>query len=988
MKNLIITLSSVALLATGCDNAFKYDGYKVLEKRFVKEVNADCIYLEHIGSGARVFKIAADDQNKTFSVAFKTPPESDSGTPHIMEHSVLNGSENFPVKSPFDVLMKGSLNTFLNAMTGSDLTIYPVASMNMKDYFNLMHVYMDAVFKPLIYNDPRILAQEGWHYELSSADAPLIYKGVVYNEMKGAFSDPSVELNYQVNRNLFPMTPYRFSSGGYPPAIPDLTYDNFLEFHRRYYDPSNSYILLYGDADLAAELEFLDKNYLSEYNRKAEKVTIPLQPPFAEMKRVVAAYPVLEGSDTRDKSFLQMSFVVADNPGQADIMAYNTLTDILVNNESGPVRKALQEAGIGKNHFAYGLGDLQLAIHLIAQDANGEDLDRFRDIVMESLRRVVSDGIDKKSIEGAINRLEFRLREGDSPQKGLILNMQMLGQWMHRGDPFSGLEFEKPLKEIKKALTTDLLEQKIRKGLLENTHSLLIALVPEPGLQQKTDAETRAKLEAKKLSMTEEELNKIMTSTTGLIEYQQRSDTPEALATIPMLALSDIEKEAKWYEATEKRVGENRVIHFTEFTNGIVYNKLLFDVRVLPQEKLGYAYLLTNLLGKLNTENYEYGVLDDELNIHTGGFGAGQSVYRPGRRDADMIPYVYIESKAMSDKCPKMFDLIGEILFRQVFADRERLYTLIRRHYTDIAFDVESNGYVYAVRRVSSYFEKSGVYNEITRGLEYYWFLGDVVRLLETDPEKIIRELAEVAAALFVKENMLSTVTCNEQDYGKWVAELGRFLEKAPSGSGGKADWNLVPVKRNEGILTTSKVQYVIQGFNFRDLGYQWSGKLNVLSQVMSTDWLQTQIRVIGGAYGGFANISPAGTMLLISYRDPNLSETLDSYRRSVDYLAGFDADENMMTRYIIGTIALMDGPQTPSMKGNIALTRFLEGTTAAEHQAERDAVLSTTASDIGGMAEIVKAVIDKNVYCVYGNSEKILANRDLFSGLLSLKKQ
>ncbi|MBE0675933.1 MAG: insulinase family protein, partial [Bacteroidales bacterium] len=419
MKNFISTLFALAIIATGCNNAGKYEGYRVLEKRFVKEVNAECIYLEHIKSGARIFKIAADDPNKTFSVAFKTPPNSDSGTPHIMEHSVLNGSENFPVKSPFDVLMQGSLNTFLNAMTGSDITIYPVASMNMKDYFNLMHVYMDAVFKPLIYKDPRILAQEGWHYELAGPDQPLIYKGVVYNEMKGAYSNPSTELNYQVNRNLFPDSPYRFSSGGYPPAIPDLTYEDFLAFHRKYYDPSNSYILLYGDADLASELEFMDKNYLSGYDRSAEKVTIPLQQPFGEMVRVVTGYPVLEGSDTRDKSYLQLSFIVADNPGQDDAMAFNILTDILVNNESGVVKKALQEAGIGKNYSAYSTGDLQLSVHITVQDANEEDLDRFREVVMESLRKVVQDGIDKKAIEGAINRMEFMLREGDSPQKGL-----------------------------------------------------------------------------------------------------------------------------------------------------------------------------------------------------------------------------------------------------------------------------------------------------------------------------------------------------------------------------------------------------------------------------------------------------------------------------------------------------------------------------------------------------------------------------------------
>ncbi|MBE0676975.1 MAG: peptidase, partial [Bacteroidales bacterium] len=541
--------------------------------------------------------------------------------------------------------------------------------------------------------------------------------------------------------------------------------------------------------------------------------------------------------------------------------------------------------------------------------------------------------------------------------------------------------------EIKKALTTDLFETKISKGLLNNNNSLLIALVPEPGLQQKIDTETRAALEEKKLSMSEEDLTNIMTSTTELIEYQQRSDTPEALATIPMLALGDIEKEAKWYEAAEKKEGEVRVIHYNDFTNGIIYNRLLFDVRVLPQEKLGYVNLLTSLLGKLNTENFEYGVLDNELNIHTGGFSAGQAVYTPGRVDANMAPYIFVESKVMSDKVGKMFDMTGEILFRQILSDKERLSTLLLRHYSDVGIDVENNGMAYASRRLISYFSQSGVYNELTRGLEYYWFLGDIVKRFEADPDAVISEISEVASSLFVRENMTAAVTCNDDDYVKWSVELGRFLETMPSGSAERKEWNLEPVKKNEGILSASKVQYVLQGYNFKDLGYEWSGKLNVLNQVLSTEWLQTQIRVIGGAYGGFTNVAPTGTMLFISYRDPNLKETLDAYKGTVDYLIGFEADEKAMTRFIIGTIAGMDGPETPSMKGNMALTRFLEGRTAAEQQADRDAVLSTTAADISGMSELVKAVLDKNYYCVYGNSDKIEANRNLFSGLISPKK-
>ncbi|MCD4769078.1 MAG: insulinase family protein, partial [Bacteroidales bacterium] len=466
---------SVALLITvlfvGCTGQKSYEGYKVLDSKFVSEVNAECVYLEHIQSGARIFKIKADDPNKLFAIAFKTIPDSDCGTPHIIEHSVLNGSKNFPVKSPFDVLMQGSLNTFLNAMTGSDLTVYPVASMNDKDYFNLMHVYLDAVFNPLMYSDPRIFKQEGWHYELTGDDDPLIYKGVVFNEMKGAFSSPNRELNYMVSKNLYPDNAYRFSSGGYPTAIPDLTYEDFLEFHATHYHPSNSYILLYGDADLAEELEFIDTKYLSGYERSDKVIKIEEQAPFDEVKRIVSGYPVMEGSDLKNNTFLQLSIVTGYSTDYSKNMALDVITDVVVNQESAPLRLALQEAGIGSDVSAYIDDNKQNAVHIMVRNANEDQLDSFYDLTMETLAEVVENGIDKEAIEGTLNRMEFNLREGNSPQKGLTYGFQLLHGWFFAGDPYIGLQYEEPLAEVKKSLTDNYMENIISEVLIGNNHA-------------------------------------------------------------------------------------------------------------------------------------------------------------------------------------------------------------------------------------------------------------------------------------------------------------------------------------------------------------------------------------------------------------------------------------------------------------------------------------------------------------------------------------
>ncbi len=980
-----VTVAAIAVivLINGCKDKATYEGYKVLDSRFVDEVNAECVYLEHIKSGAKVFKIKADDPNKLFAIGFKTIPNSDCGTPHIIEHSVLNGSMNFPVKSPFDVLMQGSLNTFLNAMTGADMTIYPVASMNDKDYFNLMHVYLDAVFNPLIYDDQRIFKQEGWHYELTDEDDPLIYKGVVYNEMKGAFSSPERELDYQVYRNLFPDNSYRFSSGGYPTAIPELTYENFLAFHKKYYHPSNSYILLYGDADLAEELEFIDTNYLSEYELSEEVIEIKKQESFDQMKRIVGTYPVLENADIEDKTYLQLSFVVGKVTDYAQRMAYNVMSDVLVNQESAPLKEALQEAGIGSDVSSYIDGNKQMALHIIIRNANEEDLDKFYDMTMEVLKKASEERLDKKALEGTINRMEFRLREGDSPQKGLTYGFQLISGWFFDGDPFAGLEFEKPLVEVKRSLTEDYMEQLIQNDLLSNNHCLLLALKPEPGLQTEIDDEIKAELVSVKENMDQEAIEALVKETNELIEYQKRADLPEALETIPLLSLDDITKEVVWYEAEEKDIDGIKTVYLDEFTNGIMYNKILFDLRTLPEDKIQYASLLSNLLGKFDTENYTYGEIDNELNIHTGGFRSYISIYNADLNDSNVIPKFIIQSKSVRDKTGIMLELVNEIINKSDYTDKDRLKALMIRHFAEVDAMVKNNGLNYAAQRMFSYFSRSGVYNELMSGMEYYWFLAGLVNNFDARADEIITNLEEVASALFTTSNMIANITCNDKDFEVYSDALTSLASSMPEGEKELMVWDIKPEKKNEAFKTTSKVQYVIKGANFKDLGFDWSGKMLVLNQVLSTDWLQNQIRVIGGAYGGFATFELSGNMFFGSYRDPNLSESLEIYNETPGYLADFEADEKAMTRYIIGTISNMDYPETPSMKANTALSRYFNGITREFLQKQRDEVLSTPAEDISGMNTMVEELMKQDIYCVYGNNDKIEENKEMFMDVI-----
>lgn len=985
-RSIVPAILILFVTTSGCMKSERH-GFVLIEKRFVKEVNAECLHFEHVKSGAHLFKIMNDDPNKTFSITFKTLPESDAGTPHIMEHSVLNGSKNFPVKSPFDILSRGSLSTFINAFTSKDFTMYPIASMNDKDYFNLMHVYLDAVFNPLIYSDPRIMRQEGWHYELMESKGPLTYKGVVYNEMKGAFSDPERELWYHVYRNLYPDNCYRYESGGYPPAIPTLTNEAFIEFHEKYYHPANSYIFLYGNADMDKELAFIDSAYLSRYEKPDSLPLLPDQKPFDAIKEFNGHFSVLPGSETKDQTFLSMNWVAGYNTDLALCMSLELLAELLVNQESAPLRIALQQAGIGQDVSASIDNLHQNLFQITVKNANPGDKDKFREILTGTLNEMIKKGIDKKEIEGVLNRKEFQLREGNDAQKGLAYLWKLLPGWFYANDPFTGLEYEKPLAEVKKTLKSNYLEDIIATHLIKNMHGLLLTLAPEPGLDQKRNAEQEEELRKKKSSLAAAEIETLINETKELIDYQKREDSPEALATIPMLTLQDIDRKASWYEAVEKPVSGFPVIFHEEFTNNIVYVNLFFDLNTVPQELIPYASLLTNLLGSLNTRHHSYSELNQALNSNTGSYQTNLKTFLEKQDDDLMISKLMVSSKVMPDKLDTMFNLCSEMLTQTLFDDTARLKTLLIRHQSQMDAAINQDGFLVAHNRLNSYISKKGVFDEMTEGLDYYWFVSDLVKNFRRDQPLLVANLEKVAQILVSRNNIIAAVTCSREDFEKFATVYPGFIAKLPDSREVKETWILVPEIRNEGLLAPSKVQYVMAGYNYKKLGYQWNGKMRVLSQVLSTDWLQNQVRVIGGAYGGWSEISPNGNLVFNSYRDPNLAETLENYQSTTRYLDEFNADEKTMTRYIIGTIAGMDVPMTPSQKGDLAFSWYFGKRTRQEIEENRHAVLETKSSDIKGFAKMITDVMSQGVLCVYGNPEKIEGNKKLFKNIVKIGK-
>ena len=960
-------------------------GFKLEQKQFVKELDGECYLFRHQKSGARLLKVVTKDDNKVFSVAFKTPPPNDTGIPHIMEHSVLNGSESFPVKSPFDVLSQGSLNTFLNAMTGSDYTIYPVASRNDKDFSNLMHVYLDAVFKPLIYKDPKILQQEGWHYELESPESPLVYKGVVYNEMKGAFSAPERQLGYLLDKALFSENQYGNSSGGNPDAIPQLTYEQFKAFHQKYYHPANSYIYLYGNGDMEKELAFINEKYLSGTDKIEVDSHIPIQKPLAEPKVVRGQYGIPEGAAADGKTYIARNSVYGLNTDQEFNIALDILAEALVNHQAAPLRLALQKAGIGKDISAYADTVQQPVFGIMVANAEAKDLESFDHVYRDTLKEVVAKGFDRTMLEGIINRQEFRLREGRGSYTGVIGAMMASSGWMFADNPFITLSFNKELAAIRSKLDQKYFERLIEKVLLNNTHVCTVVMEPKPGLEKELTTELERKLAETKANMSPEEIAGILKQTKELIAFQQRKDDPEALKTIPLLEIADIEKKQEDLPLKTGNLANTPLLYSDTFTKGIVYLDLNFDAAAVEQDLIPYVQLYSELVGMMSTDTFAYGDLENQVNLHTGGIYSSLDALAVNRNDEQMKPYFTMRGKAMPEKAGQLIDLMKQQLLHSKWDDGARLKEMLLRTKSQFEQNLAYNGLGIAMRRLGSYMSNRGAYRDLTSGFGFYQFLINISR--EPDLKQIASKLKAVQRKLINQNGLKVGVTCQDEQLQAVKEALPSMLAGLQKDEFKAVAYRFAKVPLNEGFQDASKVQYVMKGSDYKKLGFHYSGKMEVLSQLLSTVYLQNTIRVQGGAYGGFAIMDDTGLLAFASYRDPNLKKTIENYLGASRFLSGLTLEERDLRRLIIGTISDRDRPINPGQKGFVAVQRYLRGDTLAMLQKERDEILGTTVGDLKGFAKMVEEVMAQNYLCVVGNEKKIEDQKDLFKKILPLRQ-
>lgn len=953
------------------------DAYEVLSEERIEDVHAKATYLRHRKSGARVALLSNSDKNKVFTIGFRTPPENSTGVAHIIEHTVLCGSRKFPLKDPFVELVKGSLNTFLNAMTYPDKTIFPVASCNDTDFQNLMDVYLDAVFYPNIYKNEKIFRQEGWHYDLQDRDSDLTYNGVVYNEMKGAFSSADEVLDRTVFNTLFPDTPYGVESGGDPAVIPELTYEEFLEFHRKYYHPSNSYIYLYGDMDMEEKLDWLDREYLSAFDRIEIPSAIPMQKPFDVPADITGEYPILDDDPETDNTYLSENMVVGDYSDVTLNTAFAVLEYVLLDAPGAPVKQALLDAHIGKDiQASYNDGILQPFFSIVAKNANPEDKERFVSVIHDTLEKVAEEGIDQTALLAGINYFEFTFREADfnSFPKGLIYGINMYSGWLYSDDmPFDYLKQLHCFKELREKSGEGYFEGLIRKYLLDNPHAAVVTLKPRKGLAAEREAATAERLAERKASLSDSEIDQIIRDTQDLKAYQEAPETEEALASIPLLSRADIDRKTPIrLSAEETRVGDTVCLRHHYLTNGISYLKLIFDTKDVPDELVPYLGILQGVLGYVDTEHYTYTQLFHRINANTGGISCGLDLYEQRDWDADSLRAFTIRAKYLIPKQNFVFDIVREIIRTSKIDSEKRLREIISSGKAQLEVGLPAAGHLAASRRAMSYISKGQAFRDATGGIGEYRLLEELDRNFDSEKKDLIGRLQRLMKIIFRPENLTVSITSDEEGFAgidKNIEALKADLFTEPCEKGTFA-WR--PEQKNEAFRTSGQVQYVALAGNYRQAGYSYSGAFRILRKILDYDYLWMNLRVTGGAYGCMSGFSRRGMTYLVSYRDPHLARTLRIYRELPDYLRKFDADERAMTKYIIGTISDLDTPLTASGEGSLALTCWFAGLTEDDYQKEREEILDAQPEDIRNLADPVAAVISENNICVIGSETAI----------------
>jgi Zn-dependent M16 (insulinase) family peptidase len=965
-------------------------GFELVREVAISEIASTAQLYQHRKTGAELLSVINRDENKVFGVTFRTPPEDSTGVAHILEHSVLCGTRKYPVKDPFAELTKSSLNTFLNAMTYPDKTTYPTASTNLQDFYNLVDVYLDSVFHPLLSRETFL--KQGWHYEIESTQGEMSYKGVVFNEMKGGYSSPDSVLATWSQRSLYPDNTYGVDSGGDPKNILDLTYEKLAAFYRRYYHPSNARLFFYGDDNPDERLRRLDL-VLSEFNRIGIDSTVALQPRFTTPRRVTRTFAAGEGDDHGRRAMVTVNWMLdAVGDTEADL-ALRILDHILIGTPASPLRKALLESGLGEDIAGAGIDqDLRQAMFSTGLRGIGAaDAGRVEAVILDALKGLSSDGIEAATVEASLNTIEFRLREqntGGFP-RGLALMLHAMRPWLHGHDPLAPLAFEVPLRAVKQRLAAGerLFEGLIERHLVANPHRTTVILQPDPAQGEREDREEQARLARKRAAMTPADVLACVELTTKLRQQSETPDSPAALATIPTLRLSDMERTIASTPTMSTTIASTKVLTHVLATNGIVYLDIGLDLGVLPSELLPWVELLGAALLETGAGKRDFVSLTQDIGRTTGGIR--HTAFALAECNSHRAQsWLFLRGKSTAERVGDLVALLRDILVSPHFNNRERIHQLVLEQKASVEAHIIPAGSRMARLRLAASQHQSGLAEERMFGVSYLEFLRDLVQRLDKDWATIAATLERIRTILVNRATMLINVTADAGDLKRVEPDLGRLLAELPTATTASERWQTIDDSQGEGLIIPSKVNYVVKGANLSHLGFAANGSTHVVKSYLDINWLWHKVRVQGGAYGGGCVLDRrAGLFAFYSYRDPNLLATLDVFDGAAAFLSSAGISSSELEHCIIGTIGEIEPYRLPDAKGFAAMQRHLVGDTDAVRQRVRDEVLSTTVADVRAFATVAAEIARRGRVVVIGSKANIESANAERPGLLAMAK-
>lgn len=962
------------------------NNYKLIEEKYIDEVASNCKVYTHIKTGARVLTLENNDDNKAFGIGFRTPPERGNGVCHIVEHCVLSGSRKFKTKEPFMDLIKSSLQTFLNAMTFPDKTIYPVSSRNEKDFYNLMDVYLDAVFHPAIYEEEKIFLQEGWHYELKDKEDDLKYNGVVYNEMKGVYSASENLVSDAMVFALHEDSSYGVDSGGDPKLIPSLSYEEFKDYHKKYYHPSNSYIYLYGNQNMEEALEFIDKNYLQDFDKAEINSEIILNDEIKKTKDVEITFSASK-EEMKDKiDYLSKGWTLGYADSKLDVFMRDFLAELLIDAQGGPLKKAIFDAGLAEDVYAETSSSLPLDLSIVLKNTEADKKDEFLKLLRESLEKLVKEGIDKDLLEATLNKFEFIFREGGGTQKAIIYYIRALNSWLYDQSPLDALYYNDVLSEVKEKLNDGFVENYIKEKLLDNEYSVNLIARPELNKNHREEEELKKELQELKAKMSDEEIQEIVKKSRDLEEYQNEEDSQENKDTIPSLELSDIDEKVTEYPVEEDKLGDVVYLKTHQETNGIVYTTLSHDISFIEKEEMETMSLLLSLIGLIDTKNYTYEELNNEIYKATGGISFNPSVYVDTKDKEKYVLRMNIKMKSTADKLGRGLEIIDEIMNNSLFDSKKRIKELLNILKSRIESTMLQNGHQFIISILKSYYSRVAEIQSHIGGLYYYDFMRDLVENFEEKWEDFEKESEKIYEKLFVRDNLIISTAGNLEDLNKIKPELEKYIESLEVKNIKPADYEFERNNKNEGLYTTSNVVYVSKGYDLEDLGLKYRGDLTVLANILNSSYLHNEIRAKGGAYGGGITIGRSGDMATYSYRDPNLKNTVKVYDSIGSFVENVRMSDEDLKNFIIGSMNSFDPLLSPEQVGGINLSRFITGLKVEDLEKSKKEALETNLERLNSYGKIFDEAMKKNYLAAFGSENIIRDGEGLFKEIKSIK--